>query len=79
MDKLNEYCFNLMERTIKDGAEGSGLTKEACVGLVNMMYGAREYEEYRTRLDKLLEGLNGIDIYKESEEDNGEKMGNKEE
>lgn len=76
MDKLNEYCFNLMERTIKDGAEGSGLTKEACVGLVNMMYGAREYEEYRTHFDRLLEGLNGIDIYKESEEDNGEKMGN---
>lgn len=76
MDKLNEYCFNLMERSIKDGAENSGLTKEACVGLVNMMYGAREYEEYRTRLDKLLEGLYGIDIDKESDEDNGEKMGN---
>lgn len=46
MDKITEYCYNLMEAAIKSGAEGSGLTKETCTAYMNMMFGVRGYEQY---------------------------------
>ena len=46
MTKTDEYCYNLMENAIKNGAENSGLPKEACVAVMNMMSGVRDCEAY---------------------------------
>ena len=46
MNLYDEYCYNLMESAIKSGAEGYGLSKEACVAYMNMMSGIRQAQQY---------------------------------
>lgn len=46
MTFYDEYCYNLMEAAIKSGAEGYGLSKEACVAYMNMMSGIRQAQQY---------------------------------
>lgn len=46
MTKYDEYCYNLMELAVSEGAKGKGLTKEECVAYMNMMFGARGVEDY---------------------------------
>ena len=46
MTFYDEYCYNLMESAIKSGAEGYGLSKEACVAYMNMMSGIRQAQQY---------------------------------
>lgn len=64
MTKYDEYCYNLMESALKNGAEGSGLTKEMCTGYMNIILGVRGVEGYIKENEK------------EREDDiNGEEMG----
>jgi len=46
MTKYDEYCYNLMEDALRRGAQGIGITKEACVAYMNLMAGARGAEWY---------------------------------
>ena len=46
MTLFDEYCYNLMEFAVSEGAKGKGLTKEECVAYMNMMFGARGVEDY---------------------------------
>lgn len=46
MNLYDEYCYNLMESAIKQGAEGNGLKKDECVAYMNIMFGARGVEDY---------------------------------
>ena len=65
MTLFDEYCYNLMELALSEGAKGKGLTKDECVAYMNMMFGARGAEEY-------------INEQKEEREEailNGETMG----
>lgn len=67
MTLYDEYCYNLMEKAIGEGASsGKGIPREECVALMNIMAGARAVESY----------INSKKIESEERILNGEEMGN---
>ena len=86
MTKYDEYCYNLMEDAIKQGAGRHGIPQEECVALMNIMLGTRGVEKYindKKEIDAILERYMGNREPAEAETDtkereddiNGETMG----